>query len=195
MGQRKKKKGSKTKRKAKKQTGLQGITKSVNTGRVTTTLKEGGLMLLAAIAAGGAGAAIGKHSLALGIPVTLAGAYKKNPYIIAAGLGLAMSNGFQNATKTSTTTNGVNGFDIKEIAQGAKDRMSTFFDNFKEKLYLPATTAPSATDGLGENDNVRYFINPYGTKELDLSAMDRINAQVNAGAGTSGFDDDTDREF
>ena len=152
-------------------------------------------MILAAVAASGAGAAIGKHSLAMGVPVILLGAYKKNLYITAAGLGLALSNGFQNATKTSTTTNGVNGFDIKEIAQGAKDRMSTFFDNFKEKLYLPASTTSTATDGLGENDNVKYFINPYGNKELDLSAMDRVNAQVNADAGTGRFEDDTDREY
>jgi len=77
------------------------------------TAKEGGLVLVSAIAACGVGAAIGKHSLIVGIPVTLVGVYKKNPYIVAAGLGLALSNGFQ---RSSSTVQGVNGVDFKQVA-------------------------------------------------------------------------------
>src|SRR5436190_6491963 len=105
-----------------------------------TTAKEGGLILLAVIAAGGAGAALGKHSLIAGTPLTFYGIHKDNPYIIAAGLGLTTSNGFQKPGKQTTS---VNGFDMKQIAEEAKVRVGTFFQNFKEKLYLPNTLSQS----------------------------------------------------
>ena len=69
---------------------------------IAQTVTKGGLVLLTAIAAGGAGAALGKHSLLAGIPITLIGFHKKNSYLIAAGLGLTLSNGFQNKNKTTT---------------------------------------------------------------------------------------------
>jgi hypothetical protein len=191
MGRTKRRKTGK--RKNRKHRGLHGVTKAVNSGRAIDALKEGGLILLAGIAASGAGAAIGKHSLLVGIPVTIAGAYAKNKYIMAAGVGLALSNGFQRATTSSVS--GVDGFDIKQIAQDAKDRVGTFFENFKEKLYIPATTLDTGTDGLGANDGARYFINPYSAKELDLSELERVEQQVAAmNQGTSGLED-IDREF
>jgi hypothetical protein len=137
------------------------------------TAKEGALMLLAAIAAGGAGAALGRHSFAAGIPVTLLGVHKQNKYIIAAGLGIG-------------------GFDIKQIATEAKDRVGTFFKNFGEKLYLSRETIA----GLAGDEPVTYFVNPFSTKELDMSAIDRIQeqiAQMNK-SGTANLTED-DREF
>jgi hypothetical protein len=168
-----------TKRKAKKRNakknnslfGIEGVTTYVDTA------KEGGLILLAAIAAGGAGAAIGKHSLVVGVPLTLVGIHKKNNYLIAAGLGLTLSNGFQ---KPGQTTQGVDGFDVKVMAEQAKDRVGTFFQNFREKLYLSPATPGSTTNGLGEGEEqVTYFMNPYsGTGELDMSAIDRVQEQI-----------------
>jgi hypothetical protein len=160
--------------------------------------KDGGLMLIAAILASGAGAAIGKHSFFAGLPLTFLGVYKKNPYIIAAGIGLTISNGFQipaTAATTQTTTEGIDGFDIKKIATDAKNRVGTFFDNFKEKLYLPKSKPSETTEGLGD-DQVTYFVNPYNNKELDMSAIDRVQeqiAQMNK-SGTSGLNE-VDREF
>lgn len=159
------------------------------------TGKQGFLMLLAAIAASGAGAAIGKHSLAAGVPIMFFGIHKKNPYIIAAGFGLTLSNGFQNPLKAQpTTTEGMDG--LKEIAEQAKDRVGTFFKNFKEKLYL-APAAPTTTDGLGEDEQVTYFVNPYkGTGEIDMSAIDRVQEEIAeiTRNGTSGLSE-VDREF
>src|SRR6187549_700128 len=106
--------------KNKKQHGLFGAA-PVMEHPVAQTVTKGGLVVLAAIAAGGAGAALGKHSLLAGIPITLLGFHKKNPYIIAAGLGLTLSNGFQN--QNTTTVQGVDGFDMKQIAEQAKDRV------------------------------------------------------------------------
>lgn len=182
-----------TKKKSKSNHGLAGTVKAATPYLQTT--KEGLLMLLAAIAAGGAGAAIGKHSFLAGIPVTLLGVHKQNKYVIAAGLGLVMSNGFQKAGATATEavpTESVEGFDFKQITSDAKDRVGTFFKNFGEKLYLSKETIA----GLAGDDDVTYFVNPYSNKELDMSSIDRIQeqiAQMNK-SGTSGLSE-VDREF
>jgi hypothetical protein len=177
--------------KGKKNSGLAGTVKAATP--YMQTAKEGGLMLLAAIAAGGAGAALGKHSFIAGIPVTLIGVHKGNKYVIAAGLGLVLSNGFQkqgNAATSETTTESVEGFDIKQIASEAKDRVGTFFKNFGEKLYLSKQTIAGLA---GDDDNVTYFVNPYSNKELDMSAIDRVQEQIAQmnGAGLS----EIEREF
>jgi hypothetical protein len=158
------------------------------------TAKEGGLILLAAIAAGGAGAAIGKHSLIAGVPLTLIGIHRKNKYLIAAGLGLTLSNGFQKPGQSSTTQ-GVDGFDLKQIAQGAKDRVGTFFENFKGKLYLTPAPVTTAADGI-DDEQVTYFVNPYnGTGALDTSAIDRVQEQIaEMNKNVNGLND-MDREF
>lgn len=178
--------------KGKKNSGLAGTAKAATP--YVQTAKEGGLMLLAAIAAGGAGAALGKHSFLAGIPVTLIGVHKGNKYVIAAGLGLVLSNGFQkqaSAATTETTTESVEGFDIKQIASEAKDRVGTFFKNFGEKLYLSKQTIAGLA---GDDDsNVTYFVNPFSNKELDMSAIDRVQEQIAQmnGAGLS----EIEREF
>jgi hypothetical protein len=168
---------------------------------VAQTVTKGGLVLLAAIAAGGAGAALGKHSLLAGIPVTLVGFHKKNPYLIAAGLGLTLSNGFQSQSKPASTE-GVDGFDLKQIAEGAKDRVGTFFKNFSEKLYLsktePTPTAGLAGDNKGDNkeEQVTYFVNPYSEKkELDMSDIDRIQEQIAGMNGGMNAVEEAEREF
>jgi hypothetical protein len=186
MGRTKRRKG----KRSKKHGGLSGFTGAVSKGKVFDTLKQAGLMLVAGIAGGGAGAAIGKNSLFIGIPVAIAGVYIDNKYIMAAGLGLAVSN--VPATKSSNVS-GVNGFDFKQIAQDAKDRVGEYFENFKEKLYIPASG--SATNGLHGGEDVKYFINPYNNKDLDLSAMERIEEQVAVmNQGTDGLFD-IDREL
>lgn len=170
-------KKNRTKRKVKKNNSLFGVPVSAKNNYMDTA-KEGGLILLSAIAAGGAGAALGKHSLIAGIPLTLVGIHKKNKYLIAAGLGLTLSNGFQ---RPGQTTQGIDGFDMKQIAAAAKDRVGTFFQNFKEKLYLsPAKPAgTSGLDGESGEEQVTYFMNPYaGTGELDMSDIDRVQEQI-----------------
>jgi len=193
-------------RRTKKHGGLQGISHSIDQNKIFEAVKNGGILVLATIGGGFLGAALGKHSLFVGVPVAMAGKYFNNEYIVAAGLGMSVSNGFQNANKSLNGTGEVDGFDVKQIAQDAKDRVGKFFDNFKEKLYMaPAegndsktatsTTGDSGTNGLGASDNVQYFINPMSTKDLDLSAMERVEQQVAAlNRGTNGLDD-IDREF
>jgi hypothetical protein len=168
---------------------------------VAQTVTKGGLVLLTAIAAGGAGAALGKHSLIAGIPLALFGYHKSNQYLMAAGMGLVLSNGFQNPNKT-TAVQGVDGLDLKLVAEEAKDRVGTFFKNFSEKLYL-TSAEPTPTAGLsgnGKDDQVTYFVNPYNNaKELDMSAIDRLQEQIASmsKAGTNGLSavEEPDREF
>jgi hypothetical protein len=182
----------KSKTRKKKRGGLSGVDAAGQNNYVQTG-KEGLLMLVAAIAASGAGAALGKHSFVAGVPIMFFGAHKKNLYIIAAGLGLTLANGFQNPAQASpATTEGMDGF--KEIAQQAKDRVGTFFQNFKEKLYLaPAQAATTA--GLGE-DEVTYFVNPYkGTGEIDMSAIDRVQEQIAEMTKNGTSLSEVDREF
>lgn len=180
------------KRKGKKKGGaLSGVALDKD-NPIVATLTEGGLLLLAAIAAGGAGAALGKHSLIAGVPVTLFGIHKKNKYIVAAGLGLTLSNGFQPKTQ-SESTQGIDGFDVKQIATQAKDRIGTFFKNFSEKLYL-APKKDAGTAGLSGDEQVTYFVNPYANSGLDMSALDRVQEQIaEMNKGTAGLD--TEREF
>lgn len=163
------------------------------------TAKQGGLILLTAIAAGGVGAVFGKHSLIAGIPVTLFGIHKQNKYIIAAGLGLTMSNGFQKKAEAQPAAEAttVEGFDIKVLATEAKDRVGNFFKNFGEKLYLPKPKEET-TAGLGEDEEVTYFVNPYSNKELDMSAIDRVQeeiAQMNKVNNTTSGLNEVEREF
>lgn len=169
----------KGKHKRKHHHALFGIT-AEQTVSYKETLKEGGLILLAAVAAGGAGAALGKHSLLAGIPITLVGIHKKNKYVIAAGLGMTMSNGFQGSgSSVQGVDENIEGLDLAKMTQDAKDRVSTFFSNFKDKLYL-SKTGDVSTSGLGDTDEqVSYFVNPYkGTGELDTSALDRVQEQI-----------------
>ena len=196
----------KNKRKVKrnwKQGGLQGIPSGFDKERAWEAVKGGGILVLTAVGGGFLGAAIGKHSFILGIPVAMAGKYYNNEYIVAAGLGMSVANGFQNANKPLSGTGEVDGFDVKQMAQDAKDRVGKFFDNFKEKLYMSpadstdskAPTSDGSTNGLAGNENVQYFINPMSTKDLDLSAMERVEQQVAAlNRGTNGLED-IDREF
>lgn len=188
-------------KKSRKSGGLAGVSQ-VMKHPIAESIAKGGLLVLTAIAAGGAGAAVGRHSLLAGVPVAILGYYKKNNYLIAAGLGLTLSNGFQNPIK-SPTVQGVDGFDMKQIADQAKDRVSTFFKNFSDKLYLPK--AETGTAGLeGNGDEVTYFVNPYNNSaELDMSAIDRLQQEIAEMNGqTSGVnteetlvEKDIDREF
>jgi hypothetical protein len=189
---------SKKKNKKEKQ-GLSGIT-GVMEHPVAQTVTKGGLVLLAAVAAGGAGAALGKHSLLAGVPITLYGFHKKNAYLIAAGLGLTLSNGFQSKNKSTASVQGIDGLDFKQIAEGAKDRVGTFFKNFSEKLYLSPSEVSTGTSGLNgkEEEQVTYFVNPYSrAKEIDMSAIDRIQEQIAGMQGTGEMEtvEESEREF
>lgn len=169
-------------RKSKRRTkgaGLPGevaaLTKKHGLGMST---KEGLLLAVTSIAAAGAGAALGKHSLLPGLALTIWGVHKQNKFLTAAGLGVSVTSGYKSLTSGRATT-GMEGLDAKTAITEAKDRVTNFFQNFSEKLYLPKSS-PETVNGLaGEEEPVTYFVNPYSRpKELDMSAIDKIQAQI-----------------
>ena len=188
MGRTKRKKG----KKSKKRGGLSGFTGAITKGNNGSALKVAGGILLAGFAGSITAAALGKHSLLASLPVLFVGAKTENKYILTAGACLAVGGVL---TKKSTSVSGVDGFDIKQIAEDAKDRVGQFFENFKEKLYIPASKTEEGTNGLQGGEQVKYFINPYNANDVDMSALDRVNDEVVAmNEGTAGLFD-IDREF
>jgi hypothetical protein len=194
MGRTKRKKG----KKSKKHGGLFGFTQTAKGNNAKDTAKISGGMLLATLAGGVLGAAIGKSSLLAGIPLLAYGAHKGNQYMMAAGLGLTVAPVIP--TKTKSDSSSVNGFDFKELAQNAKDRIGQYFDSFKDKLYLSSSTtndstaSGSATNGLQGNDEVKYFVHPY--QEESLAEMERVGEQEIARANQAVFSfDDIDHEL
>jgi hypothetical protein len=158
---------------------------------VTETLIETG-KYLAFVAGGGVlGAAIGKPSLYLGLPVALYAFYKKMPLLGAA----AVSAMFTPVIVPTTATSGyedMEGIDIKQLETDAKARLEAYFKGISDKLYLPKSTANKTLQpvtGLNGNEDAMYFINPNSMGEApDLSRLDKIQeqiAQLSAGNGTA----------
>jgi hypothetical protein len=129
-----------------------------------------------------------KHVL---IPAGIAlavGLIKKNLYWTAAGSGLLLAGAMPLAkpaiaTEASATGDEVSGFDFKDFTEKVKERAKNYLANYKEKLYLPASTDAAVSGLNGEGDKVNYFVNPYAKAngQLDMSALDRIQSEVNAG--------------
>lgn len=168
--------------KKRKELGLFGVPVET-TNKIKDTAIETGLTLASALGGGVAGAAIGKPSLLLGLPIIIIGVFNRNKYIAAGGLGMCLANGFQPKETEDTQTSGteeMDGLDIDKM----KERVGIFFKNFSEKLYLPKKqeeTTTNATNGLGEAPS--YFINPYnhqieGPGDLDMSQLDRVQQDI-----------------
>lgn len=179
-------------KKKSKELGLFGVPVET-TNKVKETAIETGLTLASALGGGVVGAAIGRPSLLLGLPIIILGIFNRNKYIAAGGLGMCLANGFQSKTneeETETSTETVDGLDLDQM----KERVGTFFKNFSDKLYLPKKqeeTTTNATNGLGEAPT--YFINPYntqieGTGEVDMSQLDRVQQEIANMGGLSNPD-------
>lgn len=171
-------KGKRRSKKKSKELGLFGVPVET-TNKIKDTGIEFILTAASAVAGSGVGAAIGKPSLIASLPIIVFGIYRKNNYITAAGVGMFLSNGFQPKTSSDTTTNGID--DEVDGIEQAKERVSTFFRNFSDKLYLPKQEEATPTNGLGEAPT--YFINPYNTQiegpsEVDMSQLDRVQQEI-----------------
>jgi hypothetical protein len=166
------------------------------------TLVEVGKYVL--FVAGGSmiGAAIGKPSLYLGLPVAVYAFYKKHHMLGAA----AVAAMFTPVVVAPTGTSGyddMEGFDIKKFESDAKARLTTYFKSIGEKFYLPKPKSESTTalklqtvTGLNGNEEVSYFINPNNMGEApDMSSLDKISeniAKLSAGGSTqvTGYDEE-----
>jgi hypothetical protein len=180
------------KRRKRRSRGLMGLS-AQKTSSLKSTAMQGALTLGAALMGAGLGAAIGRPSFLAGIPVILWGVHKKSMPIIAGGIGMSVS--FV-PSFVSPPMSGMGALDFKNITEGAKDRVKFYFENFKDKLYLPKSA--DSISGLG--NPVAYFVNPYnrGVGDLDLTELDNIQYQVAEMASPQfhGLNDfESDREF
>ena len=153
------------------------------------TLKD---VVVGVVAGGVAGSAIGRASLLIGAAVTGLGHYYKSRLGSVFGIGMMAANGFQ---QTDTQMKGTPKEGLEGTLEGAKERMMNFKDSFSQKLFLDKVLKPkeekkedTTTKGVGE---VQYFTYPENKelgegeqKELDLTALDRLEKQV-AESGTS----------
>lgn len=165
-------------RKHKKNSLLGNITAEMETkgdGKASAieTFKD---LVIGVVGGGLVGSAIGKYSLLAGAAVTGTGYYIKNKLVTSLGFGMMAANGFQ---KKEDSVSGLDG----ETAglEGAKERVLAFKDTFSQKLFLDKLVKKkpeSGTNGVGE---VQYFVYPNQNlegKELDMSALERLENQV-----------------
>ncbi|MBX3164692.1 MAG: hypothetical protein KF900_09430 [Bacteroidetes bacterium] len=130
-------------------------------------------LVVGTVGGGLAGAAIGKPSLLVGIGTSLVGYYLGSSLATSFGLGMMASGGYQIGQGAMNGTS-LSGLD------GAKERMKSFGQNIKQRLYIDKFIKPKAsagdtgTNGLG---SVQYFKYPQN-QELDMSGLDAIEEAI-----------------
>lgn len=168
------------KRKSKKKRALNGTATGKNS--VTEKVKQSAIatgkdLLIGVIGGGIAGAVIGKSSLLIGIGISGYGHYANKPSLTVLGIGMMAGSGI---SAGANTTQGVDGFSAEEV----KARIMSFKDSLSSRLFLDKIIkkkdAPdkteSATNGMGA---IQYFTYPNQNKELDFSALDHLENQIN----------------
>lgn len=163
----------KTKSKYKRKRALHGTDTAKTTGvKVKESVIQTGKDLLIGVIGGGiAGAVIGKSSLLIGAGITGYGHYANKPTLSTFGIGMMAASGFNAGTNP---TNGVDGFSKEDV----KTRLMNFKDSFTSKLFLDKIIkkkTEESTNGVGA---VQYYEYPNENKELDFSALDRLQTQV-----------------
>lgn len=160
----------KKKSKYKRKRGLHGTDTAKGTTHniKATAIQTGKDLLIGVIGGGIAGAVIGKPALLIGVGVTGYGHYANKPTLTTFGIGMMASSGFNSGT------NGVDGFSVEDV----KTRVMNFKDSFTSKLFLDKFIKPKTEETANGIGAVQYYDYPQENKELDLSALDRLQAQV-----------------
>ena len=163
----------KSKRKYKRKRALHGMNITNTTGaKVKESVIQTGKDLLIGVIGGGiAGAVIGKPSLIIGAGVTGYGHYANKPTLTTFGIGMMAASGFNAGTNA---TNGVDGFSAEDI----KTRIKSFKDSFTSKLFLDKIIKKKIDGGANGVGAVQYYDYPHENKELDFSALDRLQNQI-----------------
>ena len=162
----------KTKSKYKRKRSLHGTDTAKTTGvKVKDSVIQTGKDLLIGVIGGGiAGAVIGKSSLLIGAGVTGYGHFAKKPMLSTFGIGMMAASGFN----AGATTQGIDGFSAEDV----KARIMNFKDSFTSKLFLDKIIKKKTDDGANGVGAVQYYDYPNENKELDFSALDRLQNQV-----------------
>jgi len=168
----------KRKNKNKRKRALNGT----DTGHKTTVAKvkhsaiETGKDLLIGVIGGGiAGAVIGKPALLIGAGVTGYGHFANKPALSTFGIGMMASSGFSTAAGTTQGIDGFSAADVKARVMGFKDSIASKL--FLDKIIKKKDAAPKkeSTNGVGA---IQYFTYPDQNKELDFSALDHLEKQI-----------------
>ena len=162
----------KTKSKYKRKRALHGTDTAKTTGvKVKESVIQTGKDLLIGVIGGGiAGAVIGKTSLLIGAGITGYGHYANKPTLTTFGIGMMAASGFN----AGVTTQGIDGFSAEDV----KARIMNFKDSFTSKLFLDKIIKKKTEDGANGVGAVQYYDYPNDNKELDFSALDRLQNQV-----------------
>lgn len=162
----------KTKSKYKIKRALHGTDTAKTTGvKVKESVIQTGKDLLIGVIGGGiAGAVIGKPSLLIGVGITGYGHYAKKPTLTTFGIGMMAASGFN----AGTTTQGIDGFSAEDV----KARIKSFKESFASKLFLDKIIKKKTEDGANGVGAVQYYDYPHENKELDFSALDRLQNQI-----------------
>jgi hypothetical protein len=164
------------KQQAKRQTFLNGIVsgntnaKGNLTNSAMATIRD---VIVGVVVGGAAGAAIGKPALLVGAAITGVGHYKQMPLATILGMGMMASN----IIAASKTVNGTEATGI----DGMKDRVNTFKESMKERLYLTVILPKkAAVNGMGKTNHYPYPMEQVegNIHELDMRALDRIEQQI-----------------
>ena len=162
----------KAKSKYKRKRALHGT----ETGKATgvkvkeSAIQTGKDLLIGVIGGGIAGAVIGKSSLLIGAGITGYGHYANKPTLTTFGIGMMAASGFN----AGVTTQGIDGFSAEDV----KARIMNFKDSFTSKLFLDKIIKKKTEDGANGVGAVQYYDYPNDNKELDFSALDRLQNQV-----------------
>lgn len=139
---------------------------------------------IGAFVGGAVGSALGRWSLLAGAVTNFLGHHYEVHAVSSMGVGM-MASGFQ-AKVPSAATNGVDGTEADLLGlKDAKERVLSFGKGFAQKMWLdkvvPSLKPAASVNGLGE---VQYFVYPNETTvgELDISALERLEAQVKQSA-------------
>lgn len=163
----------KKKSKYKRKRALHGTSTAKTTGaKVKDSVIQTGKDLLIGVIGGGiAGAVIGKSSLLIGAGVTGYGHFAQKPMISTFGIGMMAASGFNAG---ANPTNGVDGFSKEDITA----RIKSFKDSFTSKLFLDKIIKKKTEESANGVGAVQYYEYPNENKELDFSALDRLQNQI-----------------
>lgn len=203
MAKRRRKKSSKTKtrsrRKSVRRRKKKGWLGSLSPGRVrnakpTIGQAVGKTALHVGTVVGGmaGGLILGKYSFYSGLLLTGLGVYRQNHYLALAGTGMMVAPKVKTTSPAPPVT--MEGFDAKQVATEAKERVLKGFKDFSEKITF---SKGEGMGGLYGNEPVTYYVNPYSSGQIspgsmpDMSALDRVQEQIAQMNGQSaGYDDD-----
>ena len=145
--------------------------------------------------------ALGNDAAIPGIVLLGIGIFKKNLYLTMAGAGMMVAREHAPDAATPATTspanvNGMDGFDFASYKEKVKERAKNYMLHVAEKFHLPMPA--STVSGMGETDNVNYFVNPYNqSNEIDLSELDKYKTTpvIQQAAQVTGTEELEERNF